>query len=210
MHRVSLLLMVFLPASASAQVAIEGRHSNPTEAYDIALHNPVECDDEIHAAATSWRNANATFSPPWGTFYNGNVGRDADEPNSQISFESATTFYNASAGAEVYRTWTNRYFSYGGSSYWIFSDADVIVNYDQYQYGQKYGGYFECGDASTPSTQTDFQTMMVHELGHTGGLGHHPTAYACTMSNPPYSGPYRALCSDTVTTMRGIYSAPSY
>ena len=141
----------------------------------------------------------------------GTVARTTDTPNTQISFEGSTTFYTPSASAEVYRIWTNRYFAYNSTSYWIFSDADVIVNMDQYQYALNYNDkFFECGEGTTPSNMVDFHTIMAHEFGHTGGLGHYSTSMACTMSHPPYNGPFKGFCSDSTTKMKGIYGAPSY
>lgn len=211
MKKLTFILILSLSTSAFAQTAIEGRHENAFEKYDIANHNPVACDDETHAAAKSWRDAGVTFAPSFSAFVDGQVQRNSDEPNTQISFEGSSTFYTPSASAEVYRIWTNRYFAYNGASYWIFSDADVIVNADQYQYALNYNDtYFDCGDAATTSRMQDFHTIMAHELGHTGGLGHHSTSFACTMSYPTYNGPFKGFCSDSTTKMRGIYAAPAY
>ena len=63
MNRLSILLIAAVSTSASGQTAIEGRHDNPSELFDIAEHNPIACDDETLAAATSWRDANVTFAP---------------------------------------------------------------------------------------------------------------------------------------------------
>ena len=181
-----------MPLKADAQV-IAGPWATPTQTYKINMDLPATCDDPTHRAATTWTNAGSRFAYTFGSF-------TYDKPT--LTDDSQITVYadrmpvaDYAAVAYVGRP-TGR----------TITDADLAVNENFMFYTNK----FYCGTSTTVSGQIDYETLILHEMGHTLGLGddqNSANAWCATFFSVPEGRVVRSLCTaekNAVIQMYGL------
>lgn len=165
----------------------------------VAIHDqmPVVCDQDTTNAATKWNNvyANFIFTDTGNLFYSARVayGRDPTRVNIEDSDVRANNPYALMQ--------TNRYTS--GST---ITDADIYVQYDWLYYAGDPSGTngFYCGDYS--ASKTDYESTIMHELGHVLGFSDRTDTIECVMKGSIAPGTLRtAPCQDESTKLRSAY-----
>ncbi len=174
------------PAAASAQVLV-AKWTNPTQVYHIYSGMPIACDAPTQRAATTWTNAGSRFSYNWGGIVSDNP-RVTDDNKIVITYGPMS---NPNYGAIT--DWTLVWNSSQGT--YNFTDADIIVN-ENYLF---YSSTYNCGATALASNQLDYESYILHELGHALGLGDiNDAAYASAVmyyQGAAWGGTKRALAA---------------
>lgn len=132
---------------------------------------PSGCRYTITDAGTTWTNAPSVFSFVWSGYVDAaswnwsgtdNVSTTANTLDTVVQL-GITDMANSLAQVE----W--RYRSYDAATgRYLFADGDVIVNHSKMS-----GTVFWCSPSlPVPSNMWDFETTMLHELGHVMGMYH--------------------------------------
>lgn len=147
------------PAAAPSQV-LEAKWNNPLQVYSIYSGMPAECDAPTQRAATTWTNAASRFSFAWG----GLTHNDPQYTDDGSIVITAGPMTDPNYGAVTQRSlvWNSSQGTYN------FTDADVIINENFLFYDK----YYDCGsDLTLAYNQLDYESIMLHELGHVLGFG---------------------------------------
>lgn len=178
MRNLSLLAIALLAVTpAAANNASDNYTYGPLERTSQRLWIndgiPTGCRYTITNAGTNWTNAPANFSYVWSGYvtpvswnWNGsdNISTTANTIDTVVQL-GTTDFSNSLAQTE-YRT---RSYDPATDRY-VFLDGDVVVNSAKVS-----GSVFWCSPSlPVPSNLWDFETMVLHELGHVLGLAHDP------------------------------------
>ncbi len=85
--------------------------------------------------------------------------------------------------------------------------ARITINQNILFYNGSYysaGGY-NCAASNATADQVDYESVMVHELGHAWGRGH-SNDYTCVVTYSLYRGETRRNpCADERTQLRSTY-----
>ena len=196
------LIVISLFFASSFQVSAQklvGKFPVSSKTFQIYSGMPPQCDAPTKAAATTWNGANVRFtlSSAGMSMYNPSLN---DATNSQINI-GARPMPNPSYAALADYSVT----AYSNNLY-TFSDVDIIVN-ENYLF---YDNRFYCGISMPPSHQLDYQTMMLHEMGHVYGIDDYGVPYDSRMvmwgAGPGWGNIRRVLTQidiDNATTLYG-------
>lgn len=166
---------------------------------------PTGCRYTITNAGATWTNAPSGFSYVWSGYvlpvswsWNGtdNISTTANTLDTVVHL-GTTDFANSLAQTEYrtrsYNSTTGRY---------IFMDADVVVNQS------KISTVFWCSPSTpVPSNMWDFETTMLHELGHVMGMSH-DTVDSTTVMWPNQNGGLARRALTTKDSQRASYLYP--
>lgn len=183
--------------AANAQVPAPYKLSSNTRPLWVHFDMPSGCDPYVTASVNAWNGAGSRFRYSYSQSNSLTVDYD------NLANSSRTTIQPGATDAIM----TTRIRSSGGT----LIDSDVIASEARLFYGttsstRESGGQFHCSVSLTvPSDKFDFQTSMIHELGHALGLDHTYNR-ACSMYlYQAFSEVRRTLCADEKTAIRGIY-----
>lgn len=217
----SVLSAVALPlwANTAADKYTWGPLERNVQNLWINTNIPTGCRYAVTDGATKWTNANLRFtyvykgvvslrSWIWDTSAtNPNTGKLGDNfstSNNTIDtqVEAGTTDY-ANSLAQV--EWRTKSYDPATGRY-VFLDGDTIVSSSQLS------SSLWCS-ANVPNNMYDFQTVMLHELGHVMGLEHDAadTANVTVVNNPVYpgeAGAKRTLTARDIERAVYLYGAP--
>lgn len=151
---------------------------------DVLLSNQTYLD-QVNAAASIWNNLS-------GSFFNFTIGTsllptgypigvDENPAVNVIGFDNGTVLplFDLSSSNNNDRTAAFTYYWYDNSNCAVWSDpllrgADIAIN--------KFAPWGLIGDADCPTASTittkfiDFESVILHELGHAAGIRHHITS----------------------------------
>lgn len=186
--------------------------------YWIQTNMPGVCDWAIKEAATKWTNANLRFnfvykglvSPQswsWDSFKADNISTTANTIDTSV--EAGRTDSSGAAAQVEYRvrSKTGDPTKYAVTDRYVFSDADVVVDYGRISSGTD----VVCSTSGPSSTQYDFATVILHEFGHVLGMDRDlaPGASTTVVANPLLSGQVKRTLTDRdVERAVYLYGAP--
>lgn len=163
--------------------------TNPMGEDYVVEENCGDCTGEANAilrAATTWNNACARFR-----FSSGGTTSSCNAP----SYDQVNCIRWGILANGVLATTTWWYNTTTGD---IF-EADCVFN-DNYTWSTA---------ATTPSTEYDVETVMLHEFGHYLSLGH-STAPAIMQPTVSSGTQRRTLTDDDIKGIRAIYGSKSH
>jgi hypothetical protein len=208
-------LLAAAPAAAQTNPPISEKYDVATR--DVKIHDsmPIFCDSPTVAAANTINAANANirltntgniFGPEW---INDNYREDQ-----YINIVPATmNGYGASAT-------TATTIRYSEAPYWAWEtygqilDSNIYVNHDLLYYGsgtdtqQTYDLFCSESFQGTIGQKADYQSVMLHEMGHALGFRHRTdgTTGPCVMAEYLARGTFkRAFCADETAKLREVY-----
>lgn len=204
------LLAALVPGIAHAQVQMPNKWDSGTRTLEVDLELPAICDDALYNARDYlYATEPAMALPIYFRAYN------PQQSTSTISFTSQGYGGTVSAGTTLksYTDATTFWQSYGQ-----LIDADIFMNYDllfwpgttdtERAYDLFCNGEYQAGS----STQMDYQTAILHELGHLVGFEHRTDANTgpCLMHSQLPRGLSadrlrRSFCSDERAAYQAAY-----
>lgn len=187
-----------LPIHATAQ-SVSVKWATTSKPVWLNADMPTGCDRPLQRAVTTWNNAASRFQYQFDPAYNITSTRWTESNDPNVTIEDGTTSTSTALMSTSRRT--------VGSQ---ITDADVIVKADYlWYYNDESGGRFYCPPtaSSTPSGSYDYESSMVHELGHALGFDH-GGATTCIMYPTLGTGvSRRSPCSAETTAIRNAYGA---
>lgn len=213
----SFLALVTLASSVSAQTLAQQDFDRSWLRNQISikinLDMPPVCDDFITAAAATWNNQGANILIYTGTtndFYYedriyGTGGSQIRTRESNVINVEPVAFYSSDAAIMKGPSYTHP----TTNAFKEIYDADVQVREEYLYYSESAttGNGLICTSATTiPSTKFDFQSVMLHELGHNLGFNHRTRPTYCVMYEYGSRGRVaRTPCSDERLALQTIY-----
>lgn len=197
---VALALCAFLvPTSSLAQHPLHGKWKITPPKFYIVTNTHIDCDAPTRRAAATWSNAGANFS-----FVDGGLRTQkvSEFDPRDISIEAGAVYQDAVGQAEraPYEEW----YVDGSVSRWYVLDADITVN-ENMMFNEK---VFHCGSANTEPYKYDYESLVLHELGHVLGINDNSSdaAARCAMYYNLGNGiTRRTLCADDVNAAIHFY-----
>lgn len=194
---------LFFGSAAQAQVRVPNKWDDERRTVVIDSYIPVGCDQPTIAARDHLRS----IEPEMEIYFSWTANPDpAPDTTSTINRGSYGYAWQTDAGR------TPKTFTGAGlfDSYGTLIDADILMNHDLFYWPstsdveQRYD--FFCDQGSLDQYQIDYQSAILHELGHLVGFEHRTdtTSGSCVMHEQIRRGAYaRNLCNDE----RAVYSA---
>lgn len=202
------LVAAFLPSVAHAQVQLTNKWDSGTRTLAVDLQLPVMCDDPLYNARNYLQSVEPAMSLPISF-----VSYSPSQSTSTISFTQQGYGGTVSAGTTAKSYMDPDYF---WESYGQLVDADIFMNYDLLFWPgttdtQRSYDLFCSSQYQTPTSWNyDYQSAILHELGHLVGFEHRTDAATgpCLMHSSLPRGLTadrlrRAFCSDE----RAAYTA---
>ena len=214
----SFLLLALVPTNAfaacpefdTATPCYLYKYQKNSEVYEIAYHNPPECDDEIVRAAQDWTAVGSQFRLSKSAGYPTALISASPDPYFRVSFEDYWYMKNGRnrTAESDYKGVYNGYTAVNGESLWLTTDGDVRVNKEFWTYKR-----ILCDNKATIDpykNQVDFGKTIAEEFGHSAGLGH-ITVTNCAMTNPTAAGTlYNGLCPTETQALRTLFATATY
>ncbi|MCR2834662.1 matrixin family metalloprotease [Parerythrobacter lacustris] len=161
----------------------------------------TKCRPAIARAVATWNGQSSPFTYSYSTTATRSSLENGDDNNLTFDYTSDTTMGTALAQTRYDNAISgNRY-----------RDADIYINANRLFYttssGDNIGEYFCPSSAgqTTPSNRYDFETVVLHELGHAFGLAHFSST-SCTLYASLAPGQQKRVpCSTEVGVFNSIY-----
>lgn len=210
----SVLLITALPTQALAQACadptpapcIQAKQQSPTQAYQISVYAPGDCDDEIRSAAGTWTAAGSRFSLEDFSYDDSNYVTAGAKTGIQIVFNTRAEMgiYGADNGVTFYPSSSVGSWRRPDGVYVpVVNDADIVINRDKWA-----AGTIECSSTvyAASAQKYDLTRTMAHELGHAVGLNHNQMTACATYRQGQYT-PFSSLCNEEEQAAITMYGA---
>lgn len=192
---------------AAAQVTLTNKWDSEERQVIVDSHLPIGCDNATLNARDTLRQVNPAMNILFTWAALPDAGPDNTTAVNRASFGYGTAVVlgqtnSTASGPGFYQT------------YGSFVDADILMNHDMIYWpvttdtSKTYDLWCDSGEVAFTSTQTDYQSVFLHELGHLVGFKHRTdaTSGTCMMHQNSRRGLYnRSLCPDEQSALQNAY-----